>query len=94
MIRTRSRAVGAAVLGLLVPVVPVIPSLASIGCGTDSRCDVSGHACTWLGMPGQTGFNGDGHDRLGTMLYWTMDMQFARDGSVCSSTGTTTWSAS
>lgn len=57
--------------------------LALIGCGgTASRCDVSGHACTWLGMPGKTGFNGDGHDRLGTMLYWTMDMQFAHDGTV------------
>jgi DNA-binding beta-propeller fold protein YncE len=59
-----------------------IGGLALIGCGTDSRCDVSGHACTWLGMPGQSGFNGDGHDRRDTMLYWTMDMQFARDGTV------------
>jgi streptogramin lyase len=56
--------------------------LALSGCGSESRCDVSGHACTWLGMPGKTGFNGDGHDRLGTMLYWTMDMQFTRDGTV------------
>lgn len=60
--------------------------LAVAGCGDNispaSQCDVSGHACTWLGMPGQTGFNGDGHDRLGTMLYWTMDMQFAHDGTV------------
>jgi DNA-binding beta-propeller fold protein YncE len=56
---------------------------AAAGCGSgDSECDVSGHACTWLGMPGQTGFNGDGHDRLDTMLYWTMDVQVARDGAV------------
>lgn len=56
---------------------------AQLGCGgMDSQCDVSGHACTWLGKPGETAFNGDGHDRLGTALYWTMDMLFARDGTV------------
>lgn len=55
--------------------------LGLVGCSSDSRCDVSGHACTWLGMPGRTGFNGDGHDRLGTMLYWTMDVEFTRDGN-------------
>jgi hypothetical protein len=45
------------------------------------QCDVSGHACTWLGLPGQSGFNGDGLGRLETKLYWTMDMKFAADGT-------------
>ncbi len=48
----------------------------------ESTCNESGQACTWLGMPGQTGFNKDGHDRLSTMIYWSMDMLFAKDGSV------------
>ena len=56
--------------------------LTAAGCGDndDSACDASQRACTWLGMPGQDGFNGDGHDRLDTMVYWTMDMTFTRDG--------------
>lgn len=56
--------------------------LAAGGCGGDKQCNVSGHACTWLGEPGQLGFNGDGHDRLDTLLYWTMDTLFAKDGTV------------
>lgn len=70
----------------------ILVSLAAVGllgltasaCGDDgdSACDTSQHACTWLGIPGEEGFNGDGHDRLDTMLYWTMDMLFAGDGQV------------
>lgn len=45
------------------------------------KCAEPGHACTWLGQPGQEGFNGDGHDRLATKLYWAMDMLFASDGT-------------
>ena len=45
------------------------------------HCDDSGHACTWAGLAGQFGFNGDGLDRLATKLYWTMDMYFAADGT-------------
>jgi PQQ-like domain len=41
----------------------------------------SGTACTWLGLPGQEGFNGDGKGRLETKLYWTMDMLWASDGT-------------
>lgn len=64
-----------------------IVSVSMIGCGdnvgaNEAQCDVSGHACTWLGMAGKTGFNGDGHDRLDTLLYWTMDTLFAKDGTV------------
>ena len=57
--------------------------LTAAGCGSDDDkdCDTSQHACTWLGIPGEDGFNGDGHDRLDTMLYWTMDMTFSRDGT-------------
>ncbi len=40
----------------------------------------SGHACVWLGS-GEEGFNGDGHDRLKTDIYWSMDMAFAEDGT-------------
>ncbi len=45
------------------------------------HCDDPGHACTWAGLPGRYGFNGDGLDRLATKLYWTMDMKFAADGT-------------
>jgi DNA-binding beta-propeller fold protein YncE len=47
----------------------------------DVRCGASGTACTWIGMVGQTGFNGDGHTPRETMLYWTMDTLFASDGT-------------
>jgi DNA-binding beta-propeller fold protein YncE len=59
--------------------------LTATACGDDDKaadCDSSQHACTWLGIPGEDGFNGDGHDRLDTMLYWSMDMTFSRDGTV------------
>lgn len=45
------------------------------------ECDVPGVACTWLGFPGAEGFNGDGHHRLDTELYWSFDMVFASDGT-------------
>ena len=50
--------------------------------GSDPVCEEApGIACTWLGIPGEEGFNGDGRHRLDTRLYWTMDMLFARDGT-------------
>ena len=48
---------------------------------SEPPCNESGHACTWLGMKDQDGFNGDGHSRLETKLYWSMDMTFAEDGT-------------
>jgi hypothetical protein len=42
----------------------------------------SGQACTFLGKKGVVGFNGDGHHRLDTELYWTMDLSFASDGTI------------
>lgn len=57
--------------------------LALTGCpGEESQCDVSGQACTWAGRAGEFGFDGDGRDRKDTLLYWTMDMKFAADGTV------------
>jgi len=52
------------------------------GCDEETRCDEPGRACTWAGRPGVFGFNGDGHHRLDTELYWTMDLAFAADGTV------------
>ena len=50
-------------------------------CEPPKHCDDSGNACTWAGIPGAFGFNGDGLDKLQTKLYWTMDMKFAADGT-------------
>lgn len=44
-------------------------------------CNEPGYACTWLGIGGQEGFNGDGRDRLATKIYWSMDLEFAADGT-------------
>jgi hypothetical protein len=46
----------------------------------NTACNESGHACTWLGLPGQEGYNGDGHRREETMIYWSMNMVFGADG--------------
>lgn len=59
-------------------------ALGLLACGGDDEtpsCDEPGHACTWLGMPGESGFNGDGKDRLETKMYWSMDMTFGPDGT-------------
>jgi hypothetical protein len=45
-------------------------------------CNEAGRACTWLGLPGQEGFNGDGLRREQTKIYWSMDMAFGADGIV------------
>jgi hypothetical protein len=52
-------------------------------CGDEERycTEEPGIACTWLGLAGEEGFNGDGHHRLATRLYWSMDMLFAADGT-------------
>ncbi len=67
-----------------------LPLIAALGLGlvacsgeegaAPPACDEAGHACTWLGLPGQSGFNGDGKSRLETKMYWSMDMVFADDG--------------
>lgn len=40
-----------------------------------------GSICTYIGT-GQKGKNGDGHNRLETILYWPIDMEFAPNGRV------------
>ncbi len=61
--------------------VVMIAAVALTACEPPKHCDDSGHACTWLGIPGAVGFNGDGLDRLSTKIYWSMDMLFAADGT-------------
>jgi hypothetical protein len=51
------------------------------GEAAEPACDEPGHACTWLGLPGKSGFNGDGKLRQDTKLYWSMDMKFGPDGT-------------
>jgi streptogramin lyase len=73
-------------------IVAIVVRALAVGCGDNDEsdagyarvhnCNAPGVACTWLGIPGQVGFNGDGHDRLHTLVYWTMDMLFAQDGTV------------
>lgn len=58
-----------------------------LGCGDNEGgvppCEErSGYACTWAGVSGVFGFNGDGLHRLQTELYWSMDMWFASTGTV------------
>lgn len=55
--------------------------LAACSGADDPDCETSGNACTWLGLPGESGFNGDGKDRLDTKMYWSMDMVFGEDGT-------------
>jgi len=55
--------------------------LAACSGAGDPDCEASGNACTWLGLPGESGFNGDGKDRLDTKMYWSMDMVFGADGT-------------
>src|SRR5262245_25357192 len=48
----------------------------------DGGCTEPGHACSWLGLPGEEGYNGDGLHREQTKIYWSMDMAFGADGIV------------
>jgi DNA-binding beta-propeller fold protein YncE len=41
----------------------------------------TGSVCTFAGT-GQKGSNGDGHDKLQSVFYWPMDIEFAPDGRV------------
>src|SRR5687767_5822323 len=54
-------------------------------CGDNAEgveCNEPGQTCTWAGVGGVDGFNGDGLHRTKTELYWTMDLSFASDGTV------------
>ena len=61
-------------------------AVAALGCADNTtlgrQCDEPGQACVFAGRSGVVGFNGDGHDKLDTELYWTMDLAFAPDGIV------------
>jgi DNA-binding beta-propeller fold protein YncE len=55
----------------------------ALGCGDNvEEPELPGHAYNFAGIPGEEGFNGDGHELLDTKLYWTMNMQFGSDGSI------------
>lgn len=41
----------------------------------------AGTACTWLGLKGREGFNGDGHARYDTQVFQPQDLVFPEDGS-------------
>ncbi len=64
----------------------LVPALLfATGCSSeaeeDKPCEAkAGHICQWLGT-NEEGFNGDGHHRLKTDIYWSMDMMFASDGT-------------
>lgn len=69
---------------------PVVVDSSGADAGSDASavdaappaaCSESGYACTWLGRPGQDGFNGDGHHRLSTVTYWPFDMVFQANGT-------------
>ena len=54
--------------------------LASCGGADESCSDEPGTSCIWAGT-GEAGFNGDGHDRTDTRLYWPVDVSFGPDGT-------------
>lgn len=66
-------------------------AITSLGCSDDPgntnlsekriSCGGVGIACTWIGIDGEEGFNGDGRHRLDTRLYWSMDLIFGQDGT-------------
>ena len=59
----------------------IVATLATAGCDPDP-CDglASGHACTWLGVPDEPGFNGDQHRRQ-TQINLAQDLLFMPDGT-------------
>lgn len=40
-----------------------------------------GHTCTWAGLKGEVGYNGDGQHRLATLINEPQDLLFLPDGS-------------
>lgn len=73
---------------LLVALVPLFTAVALGGCeqeegDPDATCKSlqSGEACTWLGLPLEEGFNGDGLHRRKTIVAQPQDLLFMPDGS-------------
>lgn len=72
---TKPRSWGAAALAV------AIGTALGTGCATDPCEDLEpGMACTWLGVPGEAGYNGDGH-RQDVQLNQAQDMIFLDDGT-------------
>jgi sugar lactone lactonase YvrE len=55
-------------------------SLAACGSDPAPRCDDAGHACTWAGVAGERGYNGEGKLRSEAWFYFIEDLTFAPDG--------------
>lgn len=53
---------------------------ASAGCLPDPCAGASGTSCTWAGVIGRRGFNGDGLARTDSYLFYVADLTFAPDG--------------
>lgn len=51
------------------------------GVGRNADCDEPLVACTWAGLKGENGFNGDGNHRLDTKLSQVQDLLFLPDGT-------------
>lgn len=51
------------------------------GVGRTAACEEPGVACTWLGIKGENGFNGDHRHRLRTKLSQVQDLLFLPDGT-------------
>lgn len=79
--KTRSMLVAIALITGCSGEEPVEPSQLERVLEAGAKCDTSGNACTYLGLSGEEGFNGDGKHRLETKLYWSFDMLFASDGT-------------
>jgi hypothetical protein len=74
--------------GALLAALPLLTALvAGSGCDEtpdpDAACrDLKpGHACTWLGIKGEEGFNGDGHHRAESVVNQPQDLLFLPDGT-------------
>ncbi len=68
----------------VIGVAPALLGLALVtGCGDSDPCEdlESGEACTWLGLKGEEGFNGDGLHRSETRVSQPQDLLFMPDGT-------------
>lgn len=72
------------------PIAVLAIGIASLtGCDSDEEKDVdrscrdlaSGSACTWLGIDGEEGYNGDGLHRRATIVNQPQDLLFLDDGT-------------
>jgi DNA-binding beta-propeller fold protein YncE len=76
-------------MGLRLQTLAVLAAFAA-GCDHEDHeeeisraCDdlESGHTCTWIGIKGEQGWNGDGEHRLKTFVNQPQDMLFLDDGT-------------